>query len=79
MKHPVHQEVPVCAVAFREGAPLDDQGLTRHLNAMLGFKAPRQLFVFRSLPMISHGKPSIREIVRLVAQQDPSWRGAAGS
>lgn len=63
MRHPVHQSVPLCAVAFRPDALPDGQGLMRHLARGLGFKAPLGLFLFDALPLIAHGKPSVREII----------------
>lgn len=66
MQHPVHQNVPLCAVAFSTTAPRDTAGLLRHLSEELGFLAPVGLYVFDELPLISHGKPSVREIVRRI-------------
>lgn len=66
MRHPVYQNVPLCAVAFAMPATRDTTGLLRHLSEALGFMAPVGLYVFDELPLISHGKPSVREIIRRI-------------
>lgn len=66
MRHAVHQHVPLCAVSFRADAPQDGAGLFRHLASRLGFRAPVGIYLFDALPLISHGKPSVREIARLI-------------
>ncbi|BBK31151.1 long-chain acyl-CoA synthetase [Stella humosa] len=63
-----NQEVPVAAVVLRQ--PVPEQVLLDHCRAMLvGWKVPRRIFVFPSLPRTSMRKIMTPELRQLILDQ----------
>lgn len=69
LKHPIHQDLPVCAVALHPGAVADPAGLAAFAAQRLGARAPRRVFVLPELPRNPQGKIIRAELNRLVEEQ----------
>ena len=65
-RHPVHQDVPCCAVSPAAESSCDLEGLGRYLARELGGRRPRVLYLFDSLPRSAQGKIVRKEITQLV-------------
>lgn len=67
MRHPVHQDIPCCAVApVHPEEPFDLEALAEHLTQTLGFRRPRMTFLFDVLPRTAYGKISRREVTQSI-------------
>ncbi|WP_374340850.1 class I adenylate-forming enzyme family protein [Azonexus sp.] len=56
LRSPIHQDVPVCAVALHPGRPADDHDLFRFVQDRLGFKGPKKIFFLDRIPRNEQGK-----------------------
>jgi acyl-CoA synthetase (AMP-forming)/AMP-acid ligase II len=66
IRHKVHQDVPVCAIALEPGAPLSPAQLMRRAQEQLGFRAPRALVVLERIPRNEQGKLIRQELRHLL-------------
>jgi acyl-coenzyme A synthetase/AMP-(fatty) acid ligase len=66
-RHPVFQDVPLCAFSLDPGSGAEVAALTAHVKSRLGFRAPRALIRFPKLPRTAQGKIDVREVARRVA------------
>ncbi|HSW06489.1 AMP-binding protein [Aquabacterium sp.] len=70
-RHPVYQDVPVCAVALREGATASEASLRAYAREHLGFRSPHRVFVLDRIPRNAMGKPQRAELRRLMQPAAP--------
>jgi acyl-CoA synthetase (AMP-forming)/AMP-acid ligase II len=54
--HPVHQDVPLCAVALNPGARTSEVDLLEWARVRLGPRGPRRVLVLDSIPRNHDGK-----------------------
>ena len=67
LHHPVHQDVPVCAVALSPGARSTEQALLHWAREQLGSRGPHRLWVCDCIPRNPEGKlnrPALSELIR---------------
>jgi acyl-CoA synthetase (AMP-forming)/AMP-acid ligase II len=69
LRHPVHQEVPVCAVVLRPGIPVTDRELLAFAERRLGFRGPRGIVVLDEIPRNAQGKLQRDRIIEAVASR----------
>lgn len=67
IKHPVHQDIPACAVVLKDGANVSDTELMAHARELLGFRAPKQIFVISEVPRNELGKVVRPALFRMIA------------
>lgn len=76
----MHQDIPVCAVALREGAQAEPRALLGYAVARLGARAPRQVVVLDRIPRTELGKlvrPALaRALAAALRPVAPGERGA---
>jgi len=65
-RHPVHQDVPVCAVVLDPGSLLEPRQILEWAKAELGVVAPRRIFLMDSIPGNEQGKLLRPELRRLL-------------
>jgi acyl-coenzyme A synthetase/AMP-(fatty) acid ligase len=66
MCHPIHQDVPVCAVVLTAGSNLSSEAIMRHGQRMLGASSPKLVFLVDHIPRDPQGKllrPQLRAIL----------------
>lgn len=66
LRHPAHQDVPVCAVVIEEGSALDEAQMMEWGRRFLGTVAPKHVFILDKIPRDGLGKllrPQLRETV----------------
>lgn len=63
LKHPVHQDIPVCAVSLVEDAQVDAQALLSFARERLGGYALHEVVLLDRIPRNDRGKPD-REALR---------------
>ena len=56
LRHPVHQDVPVCAVVLQEGSVLDKAQILAWGRSVLGTVAPKHVFIVDQIPRDDSGK-----------------------
>lgn len=69
VKDPVAQDVPVCAVALKPGAPTQEAELLRHAANLLGFSRPRRVFILPHMPKTVEGKIELPKVIAMVTAQ----------
>lgn len=65
-RHPVHQDVPLCAVALRDGMSASEDSLRAHARAQLGFRCPQRVFVLDRIPRTEQGKLRRSDLARQI-------------
>ena len=68
LKHPVHQDVPVCAVSLVEGARANGEDLLAYARERLGTRSPGAVIVLPRIPRNEMGKVVRAELAREIAQ-----------
>jgi acyl-coenzyme A synthetase/AMP-(fatty) acid ligase len=66
LRHPVHQDVPVCAVVLDEGSALSKAQILEWGRSALGTVAPKYVFIIDKIPRDDQGKllrPQLRKIL----------------
>lgn len=66
LRHPAHQDVPVCAVVLENGSALDAAQIMEWGRSVLGTVAPKHVFILEKIPRDDQGKllrPRLRLIV----------------
>lgn len=63
LAHEVHNHVPVCAVALREGAELVSNELEDFARQRLGYRGPKRIFVLPRIPRNPQGKLIRQELM----------------
>jgi acyl-coenzyme A synthetase/AMP-(fatty) acid ligase/D-alanine-D-alanine ligase-like ATP-grasp enzyme len=69
LKHPIAQDIPVCAVVLHPGATSSRADLTAFARERLGARAPRFIAILAAIPRNEQGKPQRAELRRLVEAQ----------
>ena len=62
LKHPVHQDVPVCAIQPHRGCTVSEQDLLEHGRALLGARSPKIIVIVEAIPRNDLGKLIRREM-----------------
>lgn len=65
LRHPIHHDIPVCAVARRPGRAIGEPALLEYAREHLGARAPRRIAVVDELPRTAGGKIRRDEIAGL--------------
>lgn len=73
LEHPVHQQVPVCAVVLRDGHRVSGEALNEYAAARLGPRRPQAVALLRAIPRNEQGKP-IRTRLRSEVLVALGWR-----
>jgi len=66
VSHPVHQDLPICAVALHEGATVGAEALLAHARERMGFRGPRRVLILDAIPRNEQGKLVRADLVRRV-------------
>lgn len=69
LRHPVHQDIPVCAVSLLEGERVDEQALLAFARDRLGAHALHQVVVLDRIPRNDRGKPDRAELKAAIARK----------
>lgn len=67
LKHPIHQDVPACAVTLHPAVAVDEKELLEFAVARLGAHAPRRIVTLPSLPRNEQGKLIRNQLMQQVA------------
>lgn len=67
LKHPVHQDIPVCLVVAQPGKTLNVKSLLDYARTRLGSSSPQRIFVVDQIPRNTHGKID-RETLRMLME-----------
>lgn len=62
LRHPVHQDLPVCVVEPQPDVLLDATRLRQQAIDMMGFKAPAHVLVMPEIPRNANGKVSLSQL-----------------
>jgi acyl-coenzyme A synthetase/AMP-(fatty) acid ligase len=65
--HPVHQDIPGCAVSLHAGMPTTEAELLRHARERMGFRGPKRIYVLDEIPRTPFGKLDRAELKRRIA------------
>ncbi len=66
VRHRVHQDIPVCALALRVGATVSEQALLDHAGSRLGTRGPYRVLIVDVIPRNHEGKLLRAELLRLI-------------
>ena len=66
VRHRVHQDIPVCALALRVGATVSEQALLDHAGSRLGTRGPYRVLIVDAIPRNHEGKLLRAELLRLI-------------
>jgi acyl-coenzyme A synthetase/AMP-(fatty) acid ligase/D-alanine-D-alanine ligase-like ATP-grasp enzyme len=69
LRHPVHQDVPVCAVVLRPGLHTTAQALLSHARERLGAHGPHRVMVFDRIPRNHEGKLARIELQQMIQER----------
>ena len=69
LKHPIHQDIPVCAVTLRAGAQISEQELMAFASQRLGSHRPKNITILNKIPRTERGKPSREKLYTLIASK----------
>jgi len=70
--HPVHQDIPVCAVVMTPETAIAEQPLLAWVRERLGAHSPQRIFVLDHIPRNEQGKPVRSDILDRVAAMQQS-------
>lgn len=56
LKHPVHQDIPICAVVFHQGQEASEEELLAFASQRLGARSPGRIVVLQKIPRNEQGK-----------------------
>lgn len=79
IRHPVHQDIPGCAVSIHAGCVVTEEDLLRHAADRMGFRKPRRIFIVDEIPRTGFGKVDRAELSRKLASADRPELGPGGS
>ncbi|MCK9564103.1 MAG: long-chain fatty acid--CoA ligase, partial [Bacteroidales bacterium] len=65
--HPVHQDIPVCAVVPAADADIAEPLLLAWIRERLGAQSPHRVFILDAIPRNDQGKPVRADILGLIA------------
>lgn len=68
LRHPVRQDIPICAVAFHEGQEATEDQLLSFAFQQLGARSPRRIVVLRRIPRNEQGKLLRAELLREIGE-----------
>lgn len=68
-KHPVHQDVPVCAVVLAPYSRVSSEELTDYISSKMRTKAVRYVFVLEKIPRNPQGKLIRRELGQILGEE----------
>ena len=66
VRHMVHQDIPVCAVTLKPGAPTTGQDLLLWASEQLGAHRPHRVLVLEQIPRNHEGKLVRAELAALI-------------
>jgi cyanophycin synthetase len=66
LKHPIHQDLPVCFVVLADRSSLTGEQLGQIARDKLGFRAPRRIIKLNAIPRNPNGKLQKEDLVRLL-------------
>jgi cyanophycin synthetase len=66
LSHPVHQDVPVCAVALNQGNRVSQSALMQYATERLGARGPKKFFVLNRIPRNEQGKLNRKDLYRTI-------------
>jgi acyl-coenzyme A synthetase/AMP-(fatty) acid ligase len=69
MQHPIHQDVPICAVALHADQTEEEAELLTYGRKRLGASAPRAVFVVDTIPRNLLGKLIRKEMATILSQR----------
>jgi cyanophycin synthetase len=75
MRHPIHQDVPVCAVVLTAGSNLSSEAILHHGQRMLGASSPKLVFLVDHIPRDPQGKllrPQLRAMLEPMVKSQRS-------
>lgn len=64
--HPIHQDIPVCALVLREGSIFTSKELLTYGYARLGARSPKEVLIIDQIPRNTNGKLIRDELNRLI-------------
>lgn len=56
IKHPIHQDIPICAVTLCEGHVVDTKELMEYCIQRIGFRALKEIIILDKIPRNEQGK-----------------------
>lgn len=68
-RHPVHQDIPVCAVSLNRGIFATEKGLHEHARKRLGSHGPHRVFILDEIPRNEQGKLQRKVLNALLIQR----------
>lgn len=81
LKHPLHQDIPVCVVVPSAESSLNERVLLQFAREHLGSHAPQLVFTIAELPRNEEGKVARPALMNLIKTKLKAWGtpGAEGS
>lgn len=67
MKHPIHQDIPVCAVTIVQDSEITSKDLMCFCYEKLSFRAPKEVVILENIPRNNQGKLIRDELVKILA------------
>jgi len=68
MKHPIHQDIPVCAVVLDKGREVSIEELMYFSYQRLGFSGAKEMVILDSIPRTEQGKLKRMELNKMISQ-----------
>ncbi|MEH6638694.1 MAG: AMP-binding protein [Porticoccaceae bacterium] len=69
LRHPIHQDIPVCAASLKAGAQISERELMAFANQHLGAHAPKIILILDKIPRNKQGKPIRKELDTLITSR----------
>lgn len=81
VRHRIHQDIPICAVALRAGSQVSEQALLDHARRRLGVRGPHRVLILDAIPRNHESKLVRAELLRQIGHRlaPPGAQAAARS
>lgn len=77
ISHPIHQDIPVCAVVVRDKSTISKKALMDFAYQRLGSRSPREMVIVDAIPRNENGKLLRNELSQQIDQQLASQKNRA--
>ena len=66
LKHPIHQDIPICAVVLKEDKQISKTELMNYCLERLGFSSPKEIIFLDKIPKNEQGKVIRSELINII-------------
>jgi cyanophycin synthetase len=68
LHHPIHQDIPICAVMFNASYSVSERELLRFAAQRLGARGPKRILALENIPRNEHGKVMRHQLIHEIGE-----------